>query len=1055
MEPRGWIHMKNDQIGGRTSVLSAIALVMAVVFLTGVLPAANAEWSSTVFDEQIMVERSPDHLQDRAPFNGEPLYLRITSKSNQMINAANVWVWVYHQGALQTEGAFSFTSINQTSMEAQITGYPGGYNVQYEINAFDERNSPIRSTRYSYNVIENGSWVDTDFENNIILDWGPKEPKNGQGIGINITSRDPLVAIQRADLIYTVTMPDQDPVEGVVYFERVNSTVMTSSIIPYPPGSRINFYIRVYDQYLNDVVSDNQIYEYPKPPVLDPVYQGILFVIFRDEAENMPANGARVVFYNDTYEYETTSVNGMAFTNKTVHQGEYRIDVTYKGKKNTYSVEVPTNSGSFTFNFGVNKKTYEVMDGEENRPYIREAVGFFLAVVLLLGASFGAVKIKDIREKVNQKKKMSRKKTEKKEEPTWLEKVLMDEDMKERVVRCAGIFILSMLGLFWAPFFPWWMVIILSLILTGTAIKFPYISMLIMAVFVTAATSYQSTELGWVFLIFSLVVMVGGFFDWRYAYFSFLTVFAAGYGLGFMVPMIAAVTFSLFLGSVVLVTAGVFLLVVAPSGTFQWFSFLAVADHTKSFVRFDKGVDPDWSPIDVVNVLGDLARADTNIISTVLQDTMGSLIPLFGLLGWGAAMVAVYLIFERWLDRDAGLDKVPLNWLKRLIPAGIIFFFGIVSILWAGVDLGFWLVFPFLAVIPASLVPFGLRALGEEALPLEYGVEEVHSSDVGKKISEMVGFRKATFKEIGGLEDVKREVKNALMVPLLEPEMATKYGVKPSKGIMLFGPPGCGKTLMLRAVASDLNVEMIGIKCSDVMSKWYGESENLIASLFEEAKARSPCILFLDEIDSIAKRRDFYSTDDVTPRVLSIMLSEMDGMDEAEGIIVVATTNMPDLVDPALMRPGRFDKVIYVPPPDLESRKEIIKIHLKDKFTGNDIDTIKIAEMTDGFSGADLANLVREASSFGLERALETKKPEPIVMSDIQHILDEIKPSITPKMIRMYDKLRREFERKKRGSYKDEDLPGEKRPGIPGPPSPPKKKDRIVDMDEVGSWEED
>ncbi|MGA1847788.1 MAG: AAA family ATPase, partial [Thermoplasmatota archaeon] len=1032
----------------------------------GALPAADAEWSSTVFEEQIIVERSPDHLVDRAPFNGESLYLKITSRSNQMINAANVWVWVYFEGALQTEGAFSFTKINQTAMEAQITGYPGGYNVQYEINAFDERNSPIKSTRYSYNVIENGSWVDTDFENNIILEWGPKEPKNGQGITINITSRDPLVAIQRADLLYTVTITDQDPVDGVVYFERVNSTVMTAKIITYPPGTRINFYVQAFDQYLNDVISNNQIYEYPKLPVLDPVYQGILFAIFKDEAANLPANGARVVFYNETYEYETTTVNGMAFTNKTVYQGEYRIDVTYKGKKNTFTVEAPTDTGSFTFNFGVNKKTYQVMDGEEERPYIREVVGLVLAIVVLLAASVGAVKIKDLRESINEKRKKARKKTEKKEEPNWLEKILMDEETKEKVVRCAGIFILSMLGLFWAPFFPWWMVIILSLILTGTAIKYPYISLLAMAVFVTASTSYQSTELGWIFLIFSLVVMIGGFFDWRYAYFSFLTVFAAGYGLGFMVPMIAAVTFSLFLGSVVLVTAGIFLLVVAPSGTFQWFSFLAVTEHSKSFVRFDKGVDPNWSPIDVVNVLGDLAYADTQTISTVLQDTMGSLVPLFGLLGWGAAMVALFLIFERWLDRDARLDTKPMNWLKRLIPACIIFIFGIISILWAEVDLEIWLVFPFLAVIPASLVPFGLRALGEEALPLEYGVEEVHSSDVGKKISEMVGFRKASFKEIGGLEDVKREVKNALMVPLLEPEMATKYGVKPSKGIMLFGPPGCGKTLMLRAVASDLNVEMIGIKCSDVMSKWYGESENLIASLFEEAKARSPCILFLDEIDSIAKRRDFYSTDDVTPRVLSIMLSEMDGMDEAEGIIVVATTNMPDLVDPALMRPGRFDKVIYVPPPDGESRKEIIRIHLKDKFTGNDIDTNKVAQMTDGFSGADLANLVREASSLGLERALETKKPEPITMSDIQQILDEIKPSITPKMIRMYDKLRREYERKKRGSYKEEseeEAPAEKKPekrGIPGPPAPPKKfdpkkKEKIVEMDEVGSWEED
>jgi AAA+ superfamily predicted ATPase len=519
--------------------------------------------------------------------------------------------------------------------------------------------------------------------------------------------------------------------------------------------------------------------------------------------------------------------------------------------------------------------------------------------------------------------------------------------------------------------------------------------------------------------------------------------------------MIAAVGFSLFLGTTVLITAGLFLLVVAPSGTFEWFSFLTVPGHDKSFVQFHKGVDPKWSPVDVANEIGDLTFVDTDILSTVLQDTMGSMIPLFGLIGWGLAMVAIYFIFKKWLKGEVHLDKDIKNWGMRMVPAVLIIVFGVISILWAEVDFSVWMIFPFLAIIPAVLVPFGLRAVGEEALPMEYGVEELKSSDVGKKISEMVGFRRASFKDIGGLEDVKREVKNALMVPLLEPEMATKYGVKPTKGIMLFGPPGCGKTLMLRAVASDLNVEMIGIKCSDVMSKWYGESENLIASLYEEARTRAPCILFLDEIDAIAKRRDFYSTDDVTPRVLSIMLSEMDGMDEAEGIIVVATTNMPDLVDPALMRPGRFDKVIYVPPPDEVSREEILKVHMKGKFVSDNIDVGVLAKNTKGFSGADIANLVREASASGLERALETKKPQPITMQDMVHVLDEIKPSITPKMFKMYDKLRNEYERKKKNEgkvKKDKDEEG----------APKKKKNPSKDLSELeaevedfNSWEDE
>jgi AAA+ superfamily predicted ATPase len=448
---------------------------------------------------------------------------------------------------------------------------------------------------------------------------------------------------------------------------------------------------------------------------------------------------------------------------------------------------------------------------------------------------------------------------------------------------------------------------------------------------------------------------------------------------------------------------------------------------------------------------------------------MGSVVPFFGLLGWGAAMVLGYLILKKWEREGIEIKTSVGKWALRAVPGLVAGVFGIISIFWAEADFTIWTGIAFAGCIPASVLAFNLRAFGEETLPLQYGVEEIRSSDVGKKVSDMVGFRKASFNEIGGLEDVKREVKNALMVPLLEPDMATKYGVKPSKGMLLFGPPGCGKTLMLRAVASDLNVEMIGVKCSDVMSKWYGESEGLIASLFEEARAKAPCILFLDEIDAIAKRRDFYSTDDVTPRVLSIMLSEMDGMDEAEGIIVVATTNMPDLVDPALMRPGRFDKIIYVPPPEEDSRREILKIHLKGKFASEDIDIDRISKMTSGFSGADLANLVREASSLGLERALETRKPQPITMKDMEEILDEIKPSISGKMIKMYDKLRREYERKKKGGSKGlrddtvKTVKGSKmKKSTPPPPPEPstKKNERDLDIsdmnneiDELGEWE--
>lgn len=1066
---------------GKISIFAIAILMMGMIgTLIMVSQETDAEWETNVFDEVIEVTRTPDHINDRAPMNGEPLHLEITTKNDKIINAADVrFSWIYG-GETSAKGGFPFERIDQTTMEVEIPGYPGGYEIQYEILVYDENNRVLQSPLHSYEVIKNGSWNGNDFQTNLILEWGPSDPEIGEPININITSRDPLVVIQRADLFYTVNIPDQEPVEGVAFFERVNGTVMSYELIPYPAGSRISFHIEAYDSYLDSIRSESTVYEYPLPPVIGPIYNGIIFVTLIDERKGEPVDpeGTVVQFYNDTYFYETEPVNGIVFTNQTVNQGTYKLKVIYKDEEYVFDLNVPRQDGKFTFSFNVNKETFSVDMDDEERPAYLEVIGAVLMLILVVGASFGAVKAKGIRESLNEKKKKARKKVDEVSEPTMLERLFVDEERKTLVMRTAAFCGLSLLGLFWAPFYPWWAVLLFAGFVTALSWKLPYISMIVLSLFVTAAAAYQSNEFGWVFLIFTMVIMIGGFFDWRYAYLSLLTIFLAGYGFGFVVPVIAAVTISLFLGTLVLITAGILMLVIAPSGNFTWLGFLASPEHEKSFVTFSRSIDSGWTPVDIVTQFGDMAHTDTDILSTVLVDTMGSIIPFFGLIGWAFAMIVGYLILKKWESGGVTINGDIKKWLLRAVPGIIVVVFGVISIMWAEMDFTVWTIIALVGCIPASISAFTLRALGEEALPLEFGVEEIKSADIGKKVSEMVGFRKASFNEIGGLADVKREVKNALMVPLLEPEMATKYGVKPSKGLMLFGPPGCGKTLMLRAVASDLNVDMIGIKCSDVMSKWYGESENLIASLFEEARARSPCILFLDEIDAIAKRRDFYSTDDVTPRVLSIMLSEMDGMDEAEGIMIVATTNMPDLVDPALMRPGRFDKVIYVPPPDGVSRQEILKVHMKGKYIA-DIDVDKLAGRTKGFSGADLANLVREASSLGLERALETKKPQPIMMEDMEAVLDEIKPSITPKMIKMYDKLRREYERKKKGakgpaSISDDEGPKKKKPskkqdkGTSSPPPPPPtlpRNDKKVydlkdieheldtEMEELGEWE--
>ncbi len=1001
--------------------------LLAVILLGGVvistLPSSGGEWPSNVFEQEVEVTRIPDHENDRAPFNLEPVVLYISSRSDQVINAADVrYTWSY-QGVQSTEGGYTFSKHNDTHWVTTIPGYQGGYTVQYHIDAFDEKNHPLTSATYSYKVVQNGSWQGDDFDLNLDLSWGPENPKEGESIFFNITTVDETVSINRADIFYTVSISG-NPRDGVDSFFQVTATSVSYEMIPYPLGSSISFYIEAYDAYNGKIRSKTYYIEYPDIPIYGEIITGTLFAYIRDEGENKAAD-ATVRFYNETFSYTTDTTAGWAMTNVTVNKGTYQVEIEYDGVFYDFVMNVPDRSGSFTTDFNVNPKSYAVMEENEDSPSWLEGLGVLLLIVMTIGSFMGARRLYDWRERLNKERKKARKRTDVKAE-AWWEKLLLNSEKKNLVLRASAFLMLSLLGLFWAPFYPIWLILILGLFITAVSLRYPFISLLILAVLVAASTSYQSTEFGWVFLVFSLVVMIGGFFDWRYAYLTYLTIFATGLGVGLAVPLVAVVAISLFMGAVVLISAGVFLLVIAPSGNFNWYSWIPSEAHERSFVTFSRSAPSSWGPIDMVNALGDLTYVDTGVISNVLSETMGTLIPLVMLLGAGGALIGAYLILIRCEGGSVKKDPTPKDWAKRLIPGGILLIMGVITYLWADVEFTIWTAVAFLGFVPISLIPFGIRSLGEEALPMEYGIEEKKATaEVGKKISAMVGLQKTTFEDIGGLEDVKREIRNSLMVPLLEPEMATKYGVKPTKGILLFGPPGCGKTLMLKAVASDLNVEMIGVKCSDVMSKWYGESENLISSLFEEARARSPCILFLDEVDSIAKRRDFYSTDDVTPRVLSIMLSEMDGMDGAEGVIVVATTNMPDLVDPALMRPGRFDKVIYVPPPDKVSRGEILKVHIKGKFTEGEIDVDSVGRETRGFSGADIANLVRETSAVMMEKALETKKPQPITTDELLDMVKDIKPSVTPKMITAYDKLRAEFERKRRVSKADAPPSGE------------------------------
>ncbi len=229
--------------------------------------------------------------------------------------------------------------------------------------------------------------------------------------------------------------------------------------------------------------------------------------------------------------------------------------------------------------------------------------------------------------------------------------------------------------------------------------------------------------------------------------------------------------------------------------------------------------------------------------------------------------------------------------------------------------------------------------------------------------------------EIGGLENAKQELKEAVEWPLKYPNLFKHLSARPPKGILLYGAPGTGKTMLAKAVATESEANFISVKGPEFLSKWVGESEKAVRETFRKAKQAAPCIIFFDEIDSITPTRGAGSDSHVTERVISQMLSEIDGLEELHNITVIAATNRPDIIDPALLRPGRLDRLVYVAPPDEKSRYEIFRIHLLNKPLKSDVDLNKLAEDTEGFTGADIAAVCNEATMLAIREYVNSGKP--------------------------------------------------------------------------------
>ena len=265
--------------------------------------------------------------------------------------------------------------------------------------------------------------------------------------------------------------------------------------------------------------------------------------------------------------------------------------------------------------------------------------------------------------------------------------------------------------------------------------------------------------------------------------------------------------------------------------------------------------------------------------------------------------------------------------------------------------------------------------------------------------------------DVGGLENVKSELVEAVEWPIKRPESFKRMGIRPPKGILLYGPPGCGKTLVARAVATECEANFISIKGPEIFSKWVGESEKAIREVFRKGRTAAPSILFFDEIDSIIPRRGMgYADSGASERVISQLLTEMDGIESLENVVVIAATNRPDMLDPAVLRPGRFDRLIYVPAPDQKTLEQIFKIYTASMPLDKTVNTTDLAKMAVGYSGADVEALCREAALNALRTNADAKE---VSADDFTTAMENIKPSITPDMETWYQSFTKRVRKEK------------------------------------------
>ncbi|MDE1797878.1 MAG: AAA family ATPase, partial [Candidatus Micrarchaeota archaeon] len=610
---------------------------------------------------------------------------------------------------------------------------------------------------------------------------------------------------------------------------------------------------------------------------------------------------------------------------------------------------------------------------------------------------------------------------------------------------------LFLLNLF--TFYPLWVTLLLAIACGAVAYWKPPAGTMLSVLLAFPAIAYQSPLFAWLYLLIIALCLFEVFSNW--AIISFLQIIICapfsplplGYLGGF-------VQFGLAIGALysgskrsiyISLPAVFFILLLTTLWLTPNSAFMVTRDLSSTYGPAADALSrsrlPEAAVLDLpsqaaAGLLGMLSPAVVFSVSSALEKVVSNTLTLLisdaavlQLLAWAVVLFLVGLIPGRY----SGSHKQVLAGLALLlIPASHYL-----------ITIAYGIEFPAEILLYTAVSIVALFAL--EHYKIDLSRERLLSRREKTKTFGKFGVEDlgdsagpASLDEVGGYDDVKMELREAIVTPLSNKELALTYGIKPASGLLLFGPPGTGKTMLMRALSKELSMGFYYIKCSELLSEWYGESEKNVTELFNTARKSAPCILFFDEIDALAKRRDQYSADDVAPRVMATLLAEMDGFksNAAKPVIVIGATNIPDRLDPAIMRPGRLDKIIYMHLPDAPAREAILRVHTKKMPLSPDVDFAKLAKMTERFSGADLANLATEATRLAAREAASQDAIVPLAQKHFLSVLKSIRPSTSLESLSTYAQFRMDFERRTSAS-------------APEPESKPVSWDDVVGLDDV------